>query len=132
MTRLVAVDIAADQAVLRDVLVVRVCIFGKVVVEEFVKGGYEFLLSTHQCHGSVDILGNVEGEIQRIAFDEAFSNRLHDVEVFLEGPVRVLRPAEAEISVEYISVVQRPGGIFLRNGIVAQEPGGIPDGPVVV
>ena len=43
-----------------------------------------------------------------------------------------IRHAEAEISVEYISVVQRPGGIFLRNGIVAQEPGGVPDGPVVV
>ncbi len=87
MARLVAVHIATDQAVLRDVLVSGVGIFRKVMVEELVQGGDELLLTTHQLHHAVHVLRSVEREVQRVALDEAFSHSLHDVEILLESAV---------------------------------------------
>ena len=132
MARLVAVDISSDQAVLGDVFVVSVGIFRKIVVEEFVQGRDESLLAAHQGHDSVDVLRSMEGEIQRVAFDEAFAYGLHDVEILLESAVGVLRAAETEFGVEDIGVVACTGGIFFGGLGITCQAGGVPDRPVVV
>ena len=74
----------------------------------------------------------MEGEIQRVAFDEAFAHGLHDVEILLESAVGVLRAAESELGVEDIGVVARTGGIFFGGLGITCQAGCVPDRPVVV
>ena len=102
---LIAVDVTSDQAVLSDVLVLGVGIFRKIIVEELVKGGYELLLSSHEVHDPVHILGGMEAEIQRVPFDKALINGLHDVKILLESAVFVFRAGETKVGVENIPVI---------------------------
>ena len=95
VTRLVAVDITSYKAVLGNVLILSVGLFRKIVVEELVEISDKPFLTAHEFHHAIDILGSVETEIQRVALDETFSHRLHDVEIFLECPVGVLGAAES-------------------------------------
>ena len=92
---LVAMDISADQAVFRDVLVLGVGIFREVVVEELVEIRDKLFLTAHKFHYAIDILRGMEAEIQRVALDKSLSHRLHDVEVLLVGAVLVFRPGVA-------------------------------------
>ena len=64
MARLVAMDVAAHQAVLGDVLISSVGIFREVLAEQFVQILQKLLLSAHERHRAVHVLWGVEAEIQ--------------------------------------------------------------------
>ena len=51
---------------------------------------------------------------------------------FLEGAVSVFRTGETEFRVKDIPVILRACEIFIGHLVITREPGGVPDGPVVV
>ena len=129
---LVAMDIAADEAVRGNVFVVSVIDFREVFPEEDVQFADERLVAAHQVDVAVHVLRDMEGKVPGVALDEALAESHPDVEVGFPSTVTVLGTGEAEGGVEEVSIVERAGTVSGRQVLPPGERGGAPDGPVVV
>ena len=129
---LVAVHIAAQQALRSDIFVVGVAILWKVAAEEVVQVGDELLVAAHQLLQAVDILRHVEGIVQAVALDKSLTHSLFDVEFRLETAVGIAWTGEAQGRVEYVLVVGGAGEIALSHIGGAEALGSRCDAPVVV
>ena len=104
MAGFVAMHIAADQAVDRDVLVVGIILFGQFHVEQLVEPLAEHFFAAHACHQLNGIVRDMEGIIPRIAFDEALAIGLERIEILFERAVSEAGRGETVGRVEYIPV----------------------------
>ena len=132
VARLVAVDISAQQAVGRDILVLGIVFLRQVHRKERVETCREGAVATHKVNQAADVVRSVEREVPRVALDEALAVGLQRVEVGLEAAVGVARAREALLAVEDVAVVERTRTVTLRRGLVAHIQSRTVYGPVVV
>ena len=129
---LVAVHVAAHEAVGRNVFVVLVVAFGQVHLKEAVQSLAEYGFAAHCLHHSAHIVGHVEGEIPSVALNESLAIRLVGVHIGLEASVGIARAGKTACGIVHIAIRLRPLGKGSRGGRIA---GGLCrgiDGPVVV
>ena len=130
--RLVAVDVATDQARSLDVLVVLIVPRVQRLGEKRVQDAQEAFFAAHQGDEALDVVRHVEGEIVGIALDETLAVGLPGVGGVLPSTVAIAGSREGAAPVEEIAVVQCPGLIGLRQAGVPEGGRGAVDGPVVV
>ena len=116
---LVAVHVAAHEAVGRNVFVVLVVAFRQVHLEEAVQSLAEYGFAAHCLHHSAHIVGHVEGEIPGVALNESLAIRLVGVHVGLEASVGIARAGKTACGIVHIAIRLRPPCKGSRGGRIA-------------
>ena len=114
---LVAVYVAAEQALTGDIL--RTCeeLVGEVHGEEGVEVGLELFRAAHGLDEAGYVVGHVEGVVEGVALDEALAVGAEQVEVSLEAAVLMAGTGVAGDGVEY--VVPVAGAFEVLCGYIA-------------
>ena len=132
MARLVAVHIAAHQAVGRDVFVVFVILFRQIHAEEFVKALAEHFFATHHAHHAKDVVGHVEREVPRVSLDKALVVSLIRIHAFLKLSVSIARAGKTRLGMIDVAIGKGALGKLLGGRRLSRSLCGCIDGPIVV
>ncbi len=129
---LVALDVAAEHALAGDVLGGGEEVVGDVHGEERVELGDELLLAAHEAHEAVDVVGDVEAVVPRVALDEAELGGGEEAVGLFPGAVAVAGAGEADGGVEDVAVAE--GSLVVHLGHVGELEllAGAVDAPVLV
>ena len=76
MTRLITMNITANQTFLFNIFIVLIIDWIQILSKHLIQFADKLLLTTHQVHQSAHILRDMEREIPRVAFNEPFTSGL--------------------------------------------------------
>ena len=129
---LVAVNIAAQQTFLLNILVILVILLIQRMSKEVVQRSHKLFITAKAFYHALHVVGNMERVVGAVAFDESFAVGLQGREILLPTAILIFGTSQTDGGIKYVTIVQRTLLIGLGHLSITCIQSGLIDGPIVI